>query len=134
MRRSKLVVAYGAPATLLIASLVVALADRHSSSGPLLFAAAALTAPLWAYVALRLDHDDSDRIALVTAFDFQMTMLVGYLLGTVLLLFFVGLLVFFVVFIAQCSFSGSAAWRAWRGEVVPEPRLLIRFSDRFRIA
>jgi hypothetical protein len=134
MKRSKLVVAYGAPATLLVASLVVALTDRHSPSGLLLFAAVALTAPLWAYVALRLDHNEGDRHALLNAFDFQLTMLVGYLFGAVLLLVVVGLLVFFVVFIAQCSFSGSAAWRAWRGEVVPEPRLLIHFSDRFRIA
>jgi hypothetical protein len=85
------------------------------------------------FITGRDDHGRGRR-ALLNAFDFQLTMLVGYLLGTVLLLFFVGLLVFFVVFIAQCSFSGGAAWRAWRGEVVPEPRLLIHFSDRFRIA
>jgi O-antigen/teichoic acid export membrane protein len=135
MKRWAEAAAYSGPAVLVFASLLTILTNRHAWWGPVLVLVAGVTAPLWPFVILRLDAQDADRSQLLTAFDFQMTMVVGYALGLILMLVFVGLLVFFVVIVAQCALGAEAAWSAWRGRPIGKPRVaLLHFSERFGLA
>jgi len=131
MRLRALFVGYGVPSILLIVGMALTLANRDSIPAVVLLAAVALTSPVWAFVALRIDQTIDDRPELLDAVDFQLTMLTGYVVGAVLLLFFVGLFVMLAVIAYQAVIGAEVVWRALGGEAIREtPKL--RFSRRLR--
>jgi hypothetical protein len=135
VRRRGLSIAYGVPTGLLLVSVIASVVGRDSAWAFIPLAAVALTSPLWAFLALRINRRDANRRELLDAVDFQLTMLCGYLLGALLLLVFVGLLVIFVVLVVQMSFGANAVWQAAHGKAIPEPRIkMIAFANRLGLA
>ncbi len=96
-----LFIAYGVPTGLVLISFIASVVGRDSAPTFASLVVVALTSPLWAFLALRIDHGDEHRRELLNAVDFQLTMLCGYPAGALLLLVFVGMLVIFGVLIVQ---------------------------------
>jgi hypothetical protein len=136
VRTRGLFIAYGVPTALLLLALIAGLViGRDSAFAFVPLVVVALTSPLWAFAALRVDRSDAHRHELLNAVDFQLTMLCGYLVGALLLLVFVGLLVIFAVLVAQASFGGSVVWQAMHDKPIPEPRIkMISFASRLGLA
>ena len=77
-------------------------------------------APLVAYVVLR-DRGPFIRQHSAAALNFQLTVLIGYVVGGVLSLIVIGLVIMFAVWVASILFAVLAAMAANRGEYYRYP-------------
>jgi hypothetical protein len=125
--RRRLVVTQLAPAITILAALILCAAVETEHWPQVVLLGAVVAAPLWAWAALRVGGSAVVRPDLVTTVNAHLTALVGYAIGAVLLLIFIGWWVWAVVLVGQLVFSATAARRTWKGETVQTPPALIRF-------